>query len=162
MQLVLLRHGKAEDHGHPSGDGARALVEKGREQVKAAAFLLDGADLLPDLVLTSPVRRALETAEVFCAMAGLPGPMVQGWLACGMSPEVAAAELAAFRDFPRVAIVGHEPDLSGLASWLLESPGHAVEMRKGALACIECRPPVRGGRLIYLIPPKLAKAASAG
>jgi len=155
MELLLLRHGKAAPHGHPDGDFARSLEEKGRQQARNAARLLRLAKWLPDLVLTSPVLRARETAVEFCVAAELDAPLIQPWLACGMRPAEAAAELAAFREFRRIMIVGHEPDFSSLAGWLLETGSGGMEVKKGALACIRCTPPMRGGQLAFLIPPAM-------
>ncbi|MES2661001.1 MAG: histidine phosphatase family protein [Verrucomicrobiota bacterium] len=156
MDLILLRHGLAED-SHPDGDFPRALVEKGREQARRAAKLLKEADRLPAIVLTSPLIRARQTADEFCQTAGMPGPVLQGWLACGMTPETAMTELTAFRDFKAVAIVGHEPDFSELVQWILGAGGGGVEFKKGAIACLRISPPSQHGTLRYLIPPKLAK-----
>lgn len=153
MELLLLRHGKAEDF-HTAGDSARELVEKGRNQARRAALSLKRAKWLPDIVLTSPYARARQTADTFCEAAGIPGPILQGWLACGMNPQLALNELAAFHDFKRVAIVGHEPDLSGLIESILGASGGRVEMKKGALACLQINPPSRHGSLVFLIPPK--------
>ena len=63
MELLLIRHGKAEAHGHPQGDGARALVEKGHRQARLAGEFLVKHGLVPELVLSSPLVRARETAE---------------------------------------------------------------------------------------------------
>ncbi len=156
MELVLLRHGKAEN-SHPDGDFSRALVEKGRKQARRAAKLLKSAGMLPDIVLTSPLVRARQTAEEFSETAEIPGAIIQGWLASGMTPENALAELAAFHDFNRVAIVGHEPDFSQLIQWILGTDGGSIDVKKGALACLAINPPSRRGTLLYLIPPKLAK-----
>ncbi|MEO5913609.1 MAG: histidine phosphatase family protein [Luteolibacter sp.] len=156
MELILLRHGLAEDT-HVDGDFSRALMEKGREQARRAAKLLKSADRLPAIVLTSPLIRARQTAEEFCETAGMPGAVLQGWLACGMTPETAMTELTAFRDFKSVAIVGHEPDFSELIQWILGSDGGGIEMKKGAIASLKISPPSQYGTLNYLIPPKLAK-----
>ena len=155
MDLILLRHGKAENH-NADGDFSRALVEKGREQARRAAKLLKAAGALPDIVLTSPLVRARQTADEFCQTAGIPGAVIQGWLGCGMAPETAMAELAAFRDFKRVAIVGHEPDFSCFIEWILGSVSGSIDVKKGTVACLEITPPSRHGTLVYLIPPKLA------
>lgn len=155
MEIILLRHGKAEDHGHPLGDAARALVEKGRAQSRAAARLLKAANLLPEIVLTSPLTRARQTADEFCTQAGMPGPVVQHWLACGVDPETIAAELRAFTDFKRVAIVGHEPDFSTFLQWSLGALGGTIDFKKGAIACLRLTPPSRHGTLLYLAPPRL-------
>jgi phosphohistidine phosphatase len=155
MDLILLRHGKAEN-SNPDGDFSRTLVEKGREQARRAARLLKSAGMLPEIVLTSPLIRARQTADEFCETAGMPGAVIQGWLASGVAPPVAMSELAAFHDFKRVAIVGHEPDFSELIEWVLGTVGGNVEVKKGAIACMEVSPPSRNGTLLYLIPPKLA------
>jgi phosphohistidine phosphatase len=155
MELVLMRHGKAENF-NPEGDFQRALVEKGREQARRAARTLKAAGLLPEIVLTSPLIRARQTADEFCQTANMPGPVIQSWLASGMAPETAMAELQAFGDFKRIAIVGHEPDFSILVEWVLGVTGGGVEFKKGAIACLRITPPARFGNLAYLVPPKLA------
>lgn len=156
MELILLRHGKAENT-NVAGDAARALVERGRLQARRAARLLKLARWLPDIVLTSPMLRARQTADEFCEAAGIPGAVIQGWLACGMHPEQALHELVAFREFQRVAVVGHEPDLSGVIEWVIGTGGGSIEMKKGSIACVEVNPPARRGALVYLVPPKLAQ-----
>ena len=154
MQLLLLRHGKAEDSSL-GGDFSRELEEKGHEQARHAARVLAAADLLPELVLSSPVVRAKQTAETFTAAAGMPGPVFVDWLACGMPPETALAELAAFPDFKRIMIVGHEPDFSRLISHCLGGSAQ-TEIRKGSVTCLDLRPPSPRATLRFLIPHKLA------
>ena len=160
MELILLRHGKAEAL-NPEGDRARRLDEKGREQSRRAAKVLQRANLLPDIVLTSPLVRARQTADEFCETAGIPGAIIQEWLACGMNPQQALRELSAYQEFPRVAIVGHETDFSDLIQWVLGVAGGGVEVKKGALACLRINPPLRHGLLVYLVPPKLARDPEA-
>ncbi|MEO7097718.1 MAG: histidine phosphatase family protein [Luteolibacter sp.] len=160
MELILLRHGKAENF-NIEGDFSRPLVEKGREQARRAARVLKTAGLLPDIVLTSPLVRARQTADEFCQSAQMPGAVIQGWLASGMVPETAMAELAAFRDFKRVAIVGHEPDFSCFVEWVLGVTGGGVEIKKGAITCLRITPPTRFGNLAYLVPPKVAGVIDA-
>lgn len=157
MELLLLRHGKAED-SHRDGDAARALVRKGFAQARRAGLLLSAAKLLPDIVLTSPLTRAKETAEQFCAAAGLPGPVLQSWLACGCRPETFATELAAFQDFGRVMVVGHEPDFSQFIQWSLGANGDSIEVKKGSITCLRVSPPARSATLRFLIPHKLTTA----
>jgi len=155
MDLILLRHGKAENF-NAAGDFSRALVEQGRQQARRAGHLLTDAGILPDIVLTSPLIRARQTADEFCHAAGIPGAIIQSWLSSGMSPENAIAELVAFREFRRVAIVGHEPDLSCLIEWLLGANSGSILIKKGTIACVKIQPPSRYGTLSYLIPPELA------
>jgi phosphohistidine phosphatase len=155
MELILLRHGKAEPHGHPHGDSERALVPKGVEQARRAGAYLRMAGQLPEIILTSPLLRAKQTAEVFSVAARLPGPVVQSWLAIGMHPDVALRELAAFTEFKRVCLVGHEPDFSSFIAWVTNGEGGAVEVRKGAMALIELKPPSRAGILRFVIPQRM-------
>src|SRR5690606_4916298 len=108
-------------------------VVKGFEQAAKVGRLLKRVNRRPEVVLTSPLVRSRQTAEALCEAAEMPGPVVQGWLACGMDPEEAIRELVAFSDFERVAIVGHEPDLSSLVEWLLGCTGSSVEVKKACL-----------------------------
>jgi len=154
MDLLVLRHGKAEDL-NPEGDFARVLVEKGRQQAEAVARVLERVGRLPQLVLTSPRVRARQTAERFCDVAGMEGPLSQRWLDCGMGAEDALRELLAFVDYERVMIVGHEPDLSDLVEFLLGCGAGSVEVKKGAVVGLTVHPPSWRASLRFLVPPKL-------
>ena len=152
MELLVIRHAKAEDNA-PGGDFERALVAKGLDQSARLGRFLKRLERRPDVVLTSPLVRARQTAETLCEAAGMPGPVVQGWLACGMDPETAIRELVAFSDFERVAIVGHEPDLSSLIEWLLGCSGSSVEVKKASITGLQVYPPAWHARLLFHIPP---------
>lgn len=157
MKLLLLRHGKAEDFSSSGGgDFARALIEKGIEQSRNAARVLSAADSLPDLVLSSPVLRARQTAEEFCRAAGISEPLIEDWLACGMSPQTALAELRAFSEYESIMVVGHEPDFSQLVQHSLGASG-SIEIRKGSLTCLEIKPPSPRASLLFSIPQRLSK-----
>ena len=137
MQLLLLRHGKAEDSS-PGGDFTRELEEKGHEQARNVARILAAADLLPDLVLSSPVIRAKQTANTFTSTAGMPGPIFLEWLACGMSPETALAELSHFPEFERIMIVGHEPDFGiAIGDLVGTSEPCAIFVKKASLTAVD-------------------------
>jgi phosphohistidine phosphatase len=155
MELIILRHGKAEK-SHSLGDSYRELIDKGRAQARFAGGFLRKINHLPDIVLTSPLIRARQTADEFCQAAHIPGALIQGWLSCGMHPEFAIQELLGFSEFKRVAIVGHEPDLSQLIQWIIGSSSTALSMKHGALACLEIHPPSRNGILKFLIPQKIS------
>ena len=85
----------------------------------------------------------------------MPGPLSLGWLACGMSPDTALAELSGFSEFNSILIVGHEPDFSLLACHLLGAPAHSIQIKKGAMLGLRITPPSRHAELRFLIPPKL-------
>ena len=153
MKLIILRHGKAEDH-HKDGDHARRLTSKGHAQAELQAQRLANIGLLPNLILSSPLVRARETAETFASAADISGPMIQTWLSCGMRPSTALKELAAYKEFKTVCIVGHEPDLSSLVASLTGSTASSIQMKKGSLAILEANPPAAHGFLEILLPPK--------
>ena len=155
MELLVIRHAKAEDQSASGTDFDRALVEKGFAQSRRLGGFLKRIERRPDVVLTSPLVRARETAETLCEAAGMPGPVTQGWLACGMDPETAIRELVAFSDFERVAIVGHEPDLSSLIEWLLGCSGSSVEVKKASITGLLVHPPAWHARLLFHIPPTM-------
>ncbi len=155
MELLVIRHAKAEDQSVSGADFDRVLVEKGYEQSRRLGSFLKRVNRRPDVVLTSPLIRAKQTAETLCEAAAMPGPVTQGWLACGMDPETAIRELVAFSDFERVAIVGHEPDLSSLIEWLLGCSGSSVEVKKASITGLLVHPPAWHARLLFHIPPSL-------
>lgn len=154
MELLVLRHGDAENTDS-SGDHARALVATGFEQAKQAGNFVRRYGCSPEIVLTSPVIRAWETAETFCHAAELDPPIRQPWLGCGMHPETAVAEILAFQSHQRVMVVGHEPDLSTLLEFLLGSASDTMLMEKGSLASLELNQSCRRGRLLFLAPPEV-------
>ncbi|MBT8035927.1 MAG: histidine phosphatase family protein [Verrucomicrobiae bacterium] len=147
----MIRHAKAEDFA--MDDSSRRLTEKGRNQAEKVGHFLKKNDLAPDLTLASPYLRAKETAEVLCASAGISAPSLQPWLACGMRPTAAISELVAYDAFQRVAIVGHEPDFSYLAEWLLGGQAGGIHARKASMILFShVRPPSQGAFLEMVVP----------
>src|SRR5437660_747156 len=94
MLLYLLRHADAEPSAE--SDEARRLTEKGREQARKVARFLEAHELHLSLVLSSPVRRAHETAQLVVDQMRAE-LLLAPWLACGMRPETAIEELKAYR-----------------------------------------------------------------
>jgi len=151
--LYFLRHGKA---GAPqaANDDIRELTERGRKALRAAAPLWRRLNLRPDVVISSPLARSLQTAEIFCeAMGGVP--IVDDLLRPGASWGKLARAMAQHPDARRVMFVGHEPDMS---SAIVDLTGAAsVRMRKGGLACVEFYgvPEPGGGEIAWLLDPDL-------
>ncbi len=112
MELLIIRHAKAEDF--VMDDLSRILTPKGHDQSRRVGEFLKAHGLVPDLTVASSYARARETAEIFCKTAGAEPPIIEPWLGCGMRPESAMRELAAYSDFARVAICGHNPDFEYL------------------------------------------------
>lgn len=110
-----------------------------------------------DVVLTSPLTRASETASILLeAWSPLPKVKVIEALAPGNTPADTMAALAAYSRTARVALVGHEPDLGELAAWLIGSK-RPLPFKKGGVARIDVDLPARpnSGRLIWLVTPKI-------
>ena len=153
MILYFLRHGKA---GSPRAkdDDARQLTHAGVAALRSAAPLWRRLNLRPDVVLSSPLARALQTAELFCEAVG-GKPTADDRLRPGATWGDLARAMAAHPDARRVMFVGHEPDLSSAAAELTGAA--SVRMRKGGLACLEFygTPEPGGGELAWLLDPDL-------
>jgi phosphohistidine phosphatase len=154
MRLFLLRHGDAEDRRVGLSDAERRLTPEGIEEMKQVARGMRELDLRPDAILSSPLVRARETAELAAAGLGLETLLrIEPHLASGARFD---DFLRAVRGLPadsRVLLVGHEPDLSHVVSTLIG--GGRVRMRKAALACVEWSPPQPGtGELRWLLNPE--------
>jgi phosphohistidine phosphatase len=135
MDLFLLRHANADTKA--ATDDARPLSDKGIAQAQKVARFCEVNRLKPEIVLSSPVLRAYETARIFVDV--LKGELVSArWLACGMRAETALDELRAYQKFQKVMLVGHEPDFSLFATHLLGfGDGSRLRIRKASLTQIE-------------------------
>lgn len=119
MNLLLMRHGEAVDDAHGQGDGARWLTAKGRRVTREVAAHV-AKHHPPAVVVTSPLVRATQTAEILVAAVGLEGDVVvDGHLASGDIAGV-LENLRGHKGEGVVAVVGHEPTLSVLVQRLLE------------------------------------------
>jgi phosphohistidine phosphatase len=152
--LYFLRHGKAGE-ARAADDDARRLTDAGVAALEAAAPLWRRLNLRPDAVISSPLARALETAELFVAGIGRGSVTVNERLVPGARWEDMGRAMAAFPDARRIMFVGHEPDLSNAIATL--TGAGSVRMRKGAVACVEFpgTPEPGSGELAWLIDPDL-------
>ena len=139
----MLRHGDAEPHG-ARDDFDRRLTARGERQATGAGRALARLGVRFEAVYASPRVRALDTARLACAELGCE-PVVRESLGGGFGARDAAELLAPHRGAAAVMLVGHEPDLSGLAAALT---GARIEMKKGGLAAIG------GGALLALLRPR--------
>ena len=154
MQLYLLRHADADTPA--ATDEARALSDKGEAQSKKVARFCETHDVSVSPMLASPVRRALQTAEIVgnhLRSELIPVP----WLACGMRPQLALDELKKFRAKESVMIVGHEPDFSTLVAHLIGLPSYSqIQIRKASLTLVDVETLEKGGgRLEFCVPCRL-------
>ena len=138
--IWLLRHGDAEP-GSP--DAERPLTDKGRRQAREAGAALKALGVEFQACLTSPKKRAADTAELACEPLGVQ-PQDEPKLAGGrFDPIELAAEAG-----EEVLLVGHEPDFSNAVRDLT---GGDVDFKKGGLAAID------GGELRVLVLPAEVK-----
>lgn len=155
MILYLLRHAEAEPVA-PS-DYQRRLTPKGHRQAARLGEFCRREEIAPEVILTSPVLRAHETAAAVAACLPEAELLEASWAACGMHPEQAIQELGAFKEMSQILLVAHEPDLSRLAAALLGvSRSLALRVRKGLLMGIETGAAIRAGagELQFFIPVK--------
>jgi phosphohistidine phosphatase len=135
VQVYIIRHGHAVDEGPGLSDEARYLSKKGRKIVREVGHHLRDAGIELDAILTSPLVRAVQTAELLAERMDYLG-IVEALpaLAPGVPPRVAAAELASRGS--RVAVVGHEPGLSFLGAYLCGRPSFPP-LRKAQVSLVE-------------------------
>ena len=154
MLACFLRH--AEAGSHAGSDFDRRLTEPGIEQAGRVAKFCARGGIIPDVILSSPVTRARETAEILSDAFGV-GVLEEDWLACGMQPETCLAELSARAGNRIVFLVGHEPDLSHIIADLIgiHDPS-ALKIRKAALTGVEIAEfHVGCGQLQFFVPARL-------
>lgn len=141
MKLYILRHGTAENEP-PSGgdDGTRRLTSRGREKVREAAAGMRALGIKFDAILTSPLPRAAETAELVASVySGGPTPEVLAALATGVTPADTVAALKPYEQHHQLMIVGHEPGLSGIASLLLTGSVNSMsfDLKKSGMIALK-------------------------
>jgi phosphohistidine phosphatase len=157
MKLYLMRHGPAEDRADSGLDSDRALSPSGRDRVRGVARMLLDIDEAPSRVLTSPLVRAVQTAEIVAIASKLNsrgGTVdVRRELSPGAATEtVVLARRLASDGSKRVMFVGHEPDMTAIASSLLE--GFDRTFDKAAVLGLQL--PSDGGpaRLRFILDPR--------
>jgi phosphohistidine phosphatase len=163
MKLLLVRHAIALDRATPGvSDHLRPLTEEGIARFRKTARSLAGL-VTADLVLTSPILRAKQTAEILARQwASVPTHESEP-LGNGVRRDFEDA-LVRVKDAKIVAVVGHEPWLSEwTAEWLGGKRGDSFAFKKGGAALIEFDDEVveGAGRLLFFLPPKVVKDLSA-
>lgn len=161
MELLVVRHGPAGDRSRWARtgrrDAERPLTAEGRRRTREAA---EGLARLArvDVIATSPWARAKQTAAILGR--ALEAPVVE----CPpLVPSRPHEELAAWlsrRGEPRLALVGHEPHLSGFVSWLLTGEARSVLEFKKAQSCLLELPRPRPGKAVlrWSLPPRVLRA----
>jgi len=159
VTLYLLRHGIAEDAAPSGADADRRLTPAGRARMRAEAAGMRNLGLAFDVVLTSPLARAAETAAIVAvAFPKGPKPRELPELATGVPAPETLRALGPYLRRGRILAVGHEPGLSRLASFLLTGSSDAlgIAMKKGACIAIELQAPRlrAGATLRWMLTPR--------
>ncbi len=149
MKLYFLRHGKADWPNWKKPDDERPLSKKGEKESRAVAKFLRKADIAPKLILSSPLPRAWETAEITAKVLG-----VKLKEETALKPDFGIREVTSILQRAKNAdlmIVGHEPDFSAIIAALT---GASLDLAKGGVACVEMEDSGKG-TLHWLVSPKL-------
>ena len=131
--LLLLRHGIAEERRAGLEDGDRALTERGRSRTRAVLERLVALGLMADRLLCSPLLRARQTAEIAVTAGWAPDLTLASELAPGGAALACLPEWCQACGGDSLALVGHEPDLSALAAFLIGAPAGHLDLRKAGL-----------------------------
>jgi phosphohistidine phosphatase len=149
MKLYVLRHGKADWPDWDKEDSLRPLTEEGVKELRRAAKFFNAIGVAPGLIFSSPLPRALATAQL--AQKQIGGELqIEKTLSPGATTRVVKSLLKAQGE--DVMIVGHEPDLSEIIRGLT---GARVKMSKAGLARIDFDEESKA-RLIWLLSPKIS------
>jgi phosphohistidine phosphatase len=138
MELYLVRHGIAEDGGEGIRDGSRALTEKGRRRFQKTARAFGKLGRKLDLILTSPLVRAVQTAEILAREARHDEVSVLEELDPKFDADAVREALAKRSDKREtIALVGHEPQLSSVLAAFSGVPQSDLDFKKGAIVRID-------------------------
>ena len=163
MDLYVVRHAIAEERREGLADADRDLTEEGEARFACCVRGLDALGVRVERVLTSPWKRAARTAALLAPIADVVPEREEGLCDAPGLPLLLAIERAAAG---AVAVVGHEPWLSELVSWLVT--GEATDgdarfrMKKGGVAHRRGNPAPGEMQLRALLPPKVLAALAAG
>jgi phosphohistidine phosphatase len=152
MRVYFLRHGEADWPNWKGSDDERPLTERGRKEMRKVARFLDALDVSLDDILTSPLARALQTAQIVAERFKLHAREEE--------PLARNFDVAALKQIVRkysvedLMLVGHEPNFSEVISGVT---GATLKLSKGGVALVELDEEKMEGRLLWLFPPKFAK-----
>jgi phosphohistidine phosphatase len=152
MELYFLRHGAADWPNWDKPDDERPLTKRGKKEMRDVAKFLARLKVRPTLIVTSPLPRASQTAEI--AADYLKAKLRKDEL---LAPGFGMSELrtALKRHHTKVLVlVGHEPDFTNVIS---ELTGASLKLSKAGVALLDVNPQFEEGKLLWLFPPKFAR-----
>ena len=155
MELILVRHGIAEDRQPHQADADRQLTHDGIEKTQQVAQGLTRIAPTPDVILTSPRLRAVQTAQILGQAFGVAPAETDALSSSDLNQML---EVIRAQDAGCVLIVGHEPDFSSLIETIVFSkPLGTVQMKKAGAALVEFPTRRRAGVLHWLATPKMLR-----
>ncbi|HEY2124918.1 MAG TPA: phosphohistidine phosphatase SixA [Chthoniobacterales bacterium] len=153
MQLYFLRHGEADWPDWDQSDDARPLTGRGRKEIEKVADFLKLLDVAIDEIVTSPLPRAKQTAVIVADRLKLKlredSALKPGFDRAGLKRVLRKYDSSA------VMLVGHEPDFTSVIQALT---GATLKLSKGGLALVNVDVEKMSGQMLWLLPPKIAKA----
>ena len=162
MELYIVRHGIAIDREDPKSpaDPERYLTEEGIEKTKQVAKRVAGFKIKPELLISSPYVRAMQTAELFAAAFDYPKQKIRrsDSLLPGTEPTHFFKEISKEKNLSTIFCFGHAPQLDDLIATALGSKHHITQLKKAGVAAIELKrltPP--SGQVLWLATPKLLR-----
>ena len=160
MELYVVRHAAAfkRDEERWPDDGERPLTPEGKDEFRAAARGLGHLVPSVDALLSSPLARAWQTAEILADLEGWPEPKAFPSLEPEVSPEETALALEDYAGAGSVVVVGHRPGLHELVSYLLVGDPEAdVRIKKGGALRLSFDGPTRARTAVlrWLLTPAL-------
>lgn len=158
MKICILRHAEAEPGSATVAEGERKLTPKGKHDLRAVLKQAREAGVQPEVLLSSPWTRAMETATAAREAFECKHLIETKALLPGVAPTHIWGEIRSLRRVEEIMVVGHEPHLSRFAAFLLEAPV-AIDLKKAGLIRIEVQdkegPP--RGVLKWMLTPRLAQ-----
>ena len=152
MLIYFLRHGEADWPDWKKPDDERPLTEKGKKEMHQVGAFLANLSVKPDIVLTSPLPRASQTAEIAAGYVDAKCKEDDS-----LAPGFGRSELKKLvqkHGGASLMVVGHEPDFSETVGKLT---GGCVKLAKAGIALVEVDADLRNGQLLWLFPPRIAK-----
>jgi len=157
MKLYFLRHGIAVESDEWNGNEFdRPLTSEGCERMQRQAKTMAKLDLAPDAIVTSPLVRARQTAQIAAQALKCRNIEEDDRLAEGFDVAKALAIAHEHSDAGAIMLVGHEPTMSRTIGALVGSA--KIALKKGGLALVEMDLSARSGELLWLVPPKVLLA----
>jgi phosphohistidine phosphatase len=160
LELYLIRHGLAAERSEDyPDDSKRPLTSAGITRLRKEAKALTALDVDFDLIISSPLVRAKQTADTIAtSMPSHPEVTLSDALAPAGTPAALFQELARHMRKGRIALVGHEPNIGELAARLIAARSPLV-FKKGGICRIdfEIFPPKGTGQLRWFVTPKMLR-----